>query len=244
MTRTEWIYYGWVILALLYCQRGVAQTPVVDSITISAFKLLDTIPQKDSSIILADSTSLRRYEISEDAIEDKVVYGSVDSMIMDNTGRFVFLYGEAFVDYSTIHLKAGFITVDLDSNIAVAVGIVDSSGKMSQAPQFKDGEQEVTAQKMRYNFTTKKGMVYQSVSKENDVYIRGKRTKFISKKPEDQREDDVLYNQDAIFTTCDLPTPHFGIRSTKQKVIPNKLLIIGPSHIEIGGIPTPKLPFK
>jgi hypothetical protein len=47
-----------------------------------------------------------------------------------------------------------------------------------------------------------------------------------------------------LITTCDHDHPHFGIRSRKQKVIPNKMVIVGPSNLEIADVPTPLwLPF-
>ena len=53
-----------------------------------------------------------------------------------------------------------------------------------------------------------------------------------------------MYNADAIITTCELDHPHYGIRSSKQKFIPGKQVIVGPSNVELGGVPTPLwLPF-
>ncbi|MEI6410303.1 MAG: putative LPS assembly protein LptD, partial [Bacteroidota bacterium] len=54
----------------------------------------------------------------------------------------------------------------------------------------------------------------------------------------------TIYNSNALITTCDDPHPHFGIRTNKLKVIPDKLVVTGFSNVEIAGIPTPLvLPF-
>ncbi|MEZ5031671.1 MAG: hypothetical protein R2787_09745 [Saprospiraceae bacterium] len=46
--------------------------------------------------------------------------------------------------------------------------------------------------------------------------------------------NDQIYGKNAIITTCDADVPHYGIRSTfKQKIIPDKSVIIGPSNLEI-----------
>ncbi|WP_236975607.1 putative LPS assembly protein LptD [Membranihabitans maritimus] len=116
-------------------------------------------------------------------------------------------------------------------------------GKEPGTPLFSDGTNEFSARAMRYNFNTKKGKVYNAVTFQNNLYIHGTQTKFIEKlKPQDTLQ--TIYNQGALFTTCNAPVPHFGIRSNKQKIVPNKELIIGPSNLEIMGIPTPLvLPF-
>ena len=54
----------------------------------------------------------------------------------------------------------------------------------------------------------------------------------------------MIYTEGAIFTSCSAEHPHFGVRTQKAKVVPNKLAIIGPSNLEIMGVPTPFwLPF-
>ena len=47
-----------------------------------------------------------------------------------------------------------------------------------------------------------------------------------------------------IHVYINYPNPHFGIHSRKQKVVPNKVVVVGPSNLEIMGVPTPLwLPF-
>lgn len=110
-------------------------------------------------------------------------------------------------------------------------------------PVFSDGTNEFDANEMRYNFKTGKGKVYNAVTFQSNLYIHGSETKFIeSKDPADTTQ--TIYNKNAIFTTCNAPHPHFGIWSNKQKIVPNKEVIVGPSNLQIMGIPTPLvLPF-
>ncbi len=114
-------------------------------------------------------------------------------------------------------------------------------------PHFDDGTNQFDAQRLRYNFKTRIGKVYQVVTQENaggsEMFIRGNETKFVSGGP-DTNSTDYVYSQDVIITSCDAPNPHYGIRSRKQKIIPNRQVIVGPSNLEIAGIPTPLfLPF-
>jgi hypothetical protein len=108
-------------------------------------------------------------------------------------------------------------------------------------PDFKDGEQQFTATRLRYNFKTKKGIIYEARTQQEDLYVLGERAKFIGAETADttRKARNTIYNKDAIITTCDHPKPHFGIRTKKLKVIQDKLVVTGLSNLEVGGIPTP-----
>jgi hypothetical protein len=110
-------------------------------------------------------------------------------------------------------------------------------------PFFDDGSTQFTAQRLRYNFKSKKGKVYNVITEESSMFIHGQETKFVSAGA-DTSAVDYVYSQDVILTTCNAPHPHYGIHSQRQKIIPNKQVIVGPSNLEIAGVPTPFiLPF-
>ncbi len=202
----------------------------------------DSLPLPPDSL----SVSLAQFTYSRDSLDAPVEYNARDSMIYDIIGQKIHLYGEASVTYSSINLKAGHIVFDWKTNIVTAEGMPDSLGRPAQMPEFSDGSQSFTADSMRYNFQTRKGVVYEVTTQQNDVIVHGARSKFISNPARDSTEtgQDVIYSQGAIFTTCTHDDPHFGIRSRRQKVIPNKLVVVGPSNLEIMGVPTPLwLPF-
>ncbi len=181
---------------------------------------------------------------SKDSLDAPVDYTAVDSMIYDIADKKIHLYGDAKVNYTTISLEADHIIFDWETNIVTATGMPDSTGRMAGLPVFQDGEQNFTADSMRYNFQTRKGIVYEVTTQQNDVIVRGERSKFIVADQKDTTAQDYVYSRGAIFTTCNHPDPHYGIRSRKQKVVPNKLVVIGPSNLEIMGVPTPLwLPF-
>ncbi|NND06808.1 MAG: hypothetical protein HKN87_10555 [Saprospiraceae bacterium] len=110
-------------------------------------------------------------------------------------------------------------------------------------PYFDDGNSNFTADRLRYNFKSRKGKVYKVVTEESQMFIRGAETKFVSGGP-DTNSVDYVYSKDVILTTCSAEEPHYGIRSKKQKIVPNRQVIVGPSNLEIAGVPTPLvLPF-
>jgi hypothetical protein len=55
---------------------------------------------------------------------------------------------------------------------------------------------------------------------------------------------DVLYGLHSIYTTCNLPNPHFYIATSRIKLIPGKSIVTGPADLVVEGVPTPLfLPF-
>jgi hypothetical protein len=181
---------------------------------------------------------------SKDSMDAPVDYGGRDSIYFDNKNNLVHLYGQAFVKYRNLDLTANYIVIDIKNSIATAEPYPDSSGTMKGFPHFKDGTQDLDLKKLKYNFKTSKGIAYDVVTKQNDVFVHGGVSKFISSKGDTTRKGDVVYSTKAIFTTCSADHPHFGIVSNKQKLIPNRLIIVGPSQVVIGDVPTPLvLPF-
>ena len=211
--------------------------------SIRTFGLTDSIPS------LADSLNigLDQVELSKDTLDAPVEYNATDSMIYDIADQKIHLFGDAFVNYTTISLKADYIIFDWNTNIVTAAGFPDSTGRLAGFPEFQDGEQTFTAKRMRYNFQTKKGIVYDVTTSQGDILVHGERSKFVSTdvmEDDSLQRKDIVFSSNALFTTCKHPEPHFGIRSRKQKIIPNKLVIVGPSNLEIMNVPTPLwLPF-
>jgi hypothetical protein len=216
--------------------------PLPDSLA----ALLDTLPPFQG---FSDSASIdlsRSVRFSNDGLDEEVSYGARDSMWFDVKNKQVHLYGAASVKYTSLTITAGYILLDYSKNEITAALYPDSSGKLAGPPDFKDGQQSFTAQKLRYNFKSKKGIIYEARTQQDDLYVLGERAKFIGSADADTsgRARNTIFNQDAIITTCDQPHPHFGIRTKKLKVIPDKLVVTGFSNVEIGGIPTPLvLPF-
>lgn len=182
-------------------------------------------------------------EFSESALDAAIDYSARDSMRIDAKNKKIFLFGGGDITYTGINLKADFIEFDWGNNIVTASGLTDTTGRTTGKPVFTDGTETFNAGRIRYNFKTQKGLITDASSVQQNLYVLGKRTKYISSGG-DTTKSDVIYNRNAIFTTCNLDHPHYGVRSNKQKVIPNKLVVIGPSNVEVSGIPTPLwLPF-
>jgi len=217
---------------------------IPDSLSIQPI-LLDSLAT-DSLPSSKFSGSSAQYLMSPDSLAAPVDYAANDSMWVDFVEQEIHLYGDASVKYQTIDLKASHIILNYGTNIVTAGPLPDSLGQPAGFPEFSDGGQSFTAKDMRYNFKTRKGIVYGTTSTQDDIYIRGNKSKFVSGAiaVNDTTQADVIYSQNAIFTTCSAEHPHFGIRTRKAKIVPNRLAVIGPSNLEIMGVPTPLwLPF-
>ena len=216
-------------------ENSVPIEPKIVTATSAALVVLDSTPRKDSTTV----------KFSKEGLDSPVEYGAKDSIFFDNKSNLVHLYGNAYVNYGNLKLTAAYIVVDMKNSVATAEPRMDSVGKPKGLPNFKDGTQDVSANKMRYNFISRKGIILEALSKQNDIFIHGGKSKFVAATGDSTvKQDNIIYSKDAIFTTCSADHPHFGIVSAKQKVIPNKLIVVGPSNLVIGDIPTPIwLPF-
>ena len=203
---------------------------------------IDSLGQNNAPQDSLKSPKIVRF--SPDSLSVPVIYEAKDSMIFDIPKRKLYLYGQAEVAYEQYLLKAAYIEVDFNTYLATAYGLPDSLGRIRGQPEFTDGEQTFEAKKIQYNFKSKKGKVYEASTRQGDGFFVSDATKFISKDPSDSSSRDVIYSDNCLYTTCNHTEPHFGIRSSKAKVIPGKLIIVGPSYLEIMGTPTPLvLPF-
>ena len=229
------------ILCLIFPMVLFSQRPSLEKLTNRT--ALDVAPKVDT--LGKDSLKvniIKTLKISKDALDEPVEYKAKDSIIFENSKNLIHLYGDASVKYQTIEVKAAYIVLNIKENLATAEARKDSSGRTAGVPVFSDKDQTFKSQKMRYNFKNKKGVVYDVQTLQQNLYVLGEKTKFVGKK--DSTQNDVIYSKNAILTTCSDPHPHFGIRANKMKVIANKLIIVGPSNLEIGGVPTPVwLPF-
>ncbi|MEL6987979.1 MAG: putative LPS assembly protein LptD, partial [Bacteroidota bacterium] len=212
--------------------------PEIEGEGLDSINVNDTLPK-------TEVISLDEIDVSKETLSDEVEYGA-DSIDFDNGAKVVHLYENAYVNYTDLKLTAAYIRINFDENEAIAEPRPDSTGEMAGIPHFVQGTQEFDAQRLRYNFKTKKGYITEVRTQYNDTYILGTKTKYVSADSDStgQVEEDHINFKSAIFTTCNHPHPHFGIRSSKIKVVPNKVVVVGPSQVEIAGVPTPLfLPF-
>lgn len=175
-------------------------------------------------------------KISKNAIDERVKYQALDSIIFVVDSQLVFLYGKAEVYYGEVNLKAGEIAIDQQNNKVEAKGVTDSTGKKVDNPDFSDGAQNFKAKHIIYNTKTKKGKIKEVTTVDGESYLRGESVK--------KDSNNVSYMQHGSYTTCNLEHPHYYFALSKLKVIPDDKIVTGPANLVVADVPTPlALPF-
>jgi len=171
-----------------------------------------------------------------EGIESEINYMADDSIRLEPDNKKVYLYGNAEVHYGDFNLKAAYIEIDSKTNLVTAMGVMDSSGKLVGNPEFEDGQNEMTAEKIIYNTKTKKGKITGILTKQADMFIRGQAVK--------KDTNNVMYIKNMKCIPCEYDDALIYFRASKAKVIPNDKIVTGPLFVEVAGIPTPiGLPF-
>jgi lipopolysaccharide assembly outer membrane protein LptD (OstA) len=168
---------------------------------------------------------------------DKVDRKAKGFITINNNKKTILLYDNAELRYMNIELKAGVIEFDWENNVVSAGRILDSVGKPTQTPIFRQGSDEVKPDSLRYNFDTKKALIWNSRSEQNDMNVFSKATK--------KENDSIYFIKDAKVTTSkNIDDPEYYIRVRTGKFIPKNKIIAGPSNLYIYDVPTPIfLPF-
>jgi len=187
----------------------------------------DRTPVVDSVKIKADSLKSR----SKDDIETTINYSARDSINSSVDGQIIWLYGDAKIIYGKIELEAEEIIIDYKNNTLSANGIRDSLGRRVGYPIFKDGPQLYEMKDIVYNFKTGRARITEVVTEQSEGYLFGE-TVFKNEKNE-------LLSLKNSYTTCNLEHPHFRIRATKTKAIPDDKIVAGPFYMEFNDIPLP-----
>ena len=130
--------------------------------TDSIFVKVDSLKLKSS---LRDSTKTAK---KSNPIKDKVIYKSTDSLRFNVKEKKVYLFNSADISYQKINLKADFVDMDFNKNQVFAKGVEDTAGNILGSPVFKESDKSFNTKELNYNFTTKKGLIKEVITKENE----------------------------------------------------------------------------
>lgn len=198
---------------------------------------LDSLLTRPINLSERDSITGDSIKVEEEVITDVVDYFGKDYVYINRKQNKIYLYNEAFVLYQDMRIEAGNIILDYSKNEVYAKGIVDSSGTYTQLPLFKQGQNEVQPDSIRFNFDTEKALIYNSRTEQSGFKVRGEVAKKVN--------DSVIYMQNVRFTTSeDLEDPEYYFYARKVKFVPKKKIVTGLTNMYIADVPTPiGLPF-
>jgi hypothetical protein len=211
-----------------------AQRPLPPPDTLTAAPVPEVPDEiKDSTIYAVDTLQMKP---SANALKSKVKYTARDSIVYRADLKTIFLYGDAKVVYEDLSLAAELISIQTDKSVVHANGVEDSLGRLTGTPVFTQQQEEFRAQRISYNYKTKRGYLSEFRTKKDEGYIHGTNVR--------KNEDNELTVKDAYYTTCELDTPHYHINATHLKMIPDKKVIAKWPNLVIEGVNTPLfLPF-
>lgn len=170
---------------------------------------------------------------SKQGIDAPVTYSANDSLVYDAMTKDAKLYGNSEVKYENMDLKSDKIRMNLDSSLVHATGSPDSTEKsgIKGRPVFVMGADNYDTDTIAFNFKTKKGLVQNALTKQEDGFLRSKLSK--------RTATGDVYLAHGRYTTCDKEHPDFYISLSRAKVRPGKDVVFGPAYIVVADVPLP-----
>ncbi|HEY9542870.1 putative LPS assembly protein LptD [Prevotella sp.] len=229
--------------------KSSKKKPITDSLTTN-----DSLKKDSAGTVAVDTTKMDSLQLAiyhhnkqiddsirldslnrkkSTGIEAPVVFAATDSMIYNALSKTAHLYGSSNVKYTDMDLKSEKIYMSLDSNIVHATGIYADSTKttLSGTPVFQMGADSYESDTMAFNFKTKKGLIRNVYTQQEDGFLRSE----ISKR----NDKGEVYLQHGRYTTCDAEHPDFYIALSRAKVRPGKDVVFGPAYLVVADVPLP-----
>ena len=161
--QTKSIYT--VGLLIFFCLNHLQSQISADSLALATpaeikkNSLTDSIPQKEPTLL------------------DKVKYNAKEYVRINRKESKLYLYDQAELYYQDMELKAGTIVLDYSKNEVTAGRIPDSMGVLIQNPYFKQINNEIRPDSLRFNFDTQKALIWNSKSAQNGMNVYAAFTK-------------------------------------------------------------------
>ena len=168
----------------------------------------------------------------KNGIDAPVKYTAEDSIVYDAESKTTHLYGSSQVKYETMNLNSEKIYMNLDSSLVHATGVVDTAnGGLTGTPVFSMGSSQYESDTMAYNFKSKKGLIQQVTTQQEEGFLNSKLAK--------RMDNGDIYVQHGRYTTCEKDHPDFYIALSRAKVRPNKDVVFGPAYLVVADVPLP-----
>ena len=198
-------------------------TTTMDSLELAIYKYNKVI---DDSLRL---DSLNRQK--KNGIDSPVEFSANDSLIYEAGTGMAHLFGDSHVKYQNMDLKSEKIYMCLDSSLVHATGGVDTLGAKFGTPVFQMGNDTYESDTMAFNFKTKKGLIQQVYTEQDDGFLISELSK--------RNEKGELFLRHGKYTTCDAPHPDFYLALSRAKVRPGKDVVFGPAYLVVCDVPVP-----
>lgn len=194
---------------------------------------------KDSII----STKIDSVKIKTDSLTKKsplndiVRYQAKDCVSINRKKKEITLYNETEVNYEDTNLTAGVNIINYDKTEVYAGRIKDSVGDFTQIPVFKQGDQTIEPDSIRFNYKSKKAIIRNAYTDQQENHIKAELIK--------KENDSTYFLRKGIITTAeDIDDPDYYILLYNAKFVPKKKIVSGFANMYIADVPTPvAIPF-
>ncbi len=223
------VKYFFTVIILFFTNTVFSQQDSLIQIdTLQKNVVSDTLSiQNDKNVSSEDS--VKNDAVSRDAIDQVIDYSCKDSILFSFTDEKMFLFGSGDISAKEMDLKSSYVEISTKDNYIYAKTVKDTTGENEIKPILKQDDESFTVSSIKYNFTTKKALVKDVKTEMEQGYLHSDVAKMQTNKE--------FHIKDGKFTTCDLDHPHFYIKMTKAKKIPDKHVISGPMYFVIADIP-------
>lgn len=240
--------------------RAVADSLLLDSLTADSFFTdrtpVDTIlsrMQEASAKLKRDTSTMDSLELAiykhnkavddslrldsinrskKNGIDSPVEYVANDSLTYSAGSGLAHLYGQSNVKYQNMDLSADHIYMSLDSNLVYADSRIDTTTNQPiGSPVFKMGNDTYETGPMAFNFKSKKGLISDVYTQQEDGYLTSELSK--------RGSNGEYYLQHGRYTTCDDPHPDFYLAMSRAKMRPGKDVVFGPTYLVVADVPLP-----
>lgn len=216
---------------------------IFDTLKKSKKAIGDTLKKEQTLPI--DSLITPKDSLSKDSLlkknknflEDVVKYKAKDSIVFNKLNSEIALYNETQVQYTDIEINAGIEVIKYGIAEVYAGRLKDSVGDYTQHPVFKQGDDVIEPDSIRFNYKSQRAIIRNAYTKQDENNVKGEIIK--------KENDSTYFMKNAIITTAeDLDDPDYYIKVRKGKFVPKKKIIAGFSNMYIVDIPTPvAIPF-
>lgn len=194
--------------------------------------------QSDTAAIVPDSlASAIDTAGSKGSDIDSVIYSTgKDSLVFYISKKKMDIYGGGFLRYKDTQLNSGKIYIDFETSNVEAFGVENDSGKLVETPTLSDKGEEYKGNRMKYNFKTTRGFITYAKTESEEASYSGARIKKI--------DQQTFFIENGIYSTCDLPEPHYFFYGKEMKVIQKEQLVGKWIWLAFANVPFPiPLPF-
>ena len=231
-----------IVLSAFFLTVGISKSYSQElnnrGITIPAKKTIDSTSINIKNLAkIGDTIKNDSVKPKKPILEGKIKYKAQKYAKLDQKKKLITLYDKAELYYQDIELKSGIIIFNYEKNEVYAGRIKDSTGTLSQYPVFKQGANVVEPDSIRFNYKTKKALIWNSRTEQGEFKVRAEVSKRVN--------DSVYFLKGARFTTAkDIEDPEYYFRTSRLKFVPGKKVVTGLTNMVIANVPTPlALPF-